>query len=150
MKKTVKKVKRIPFKEFKSIYSKVPRLCVEVVLIEKEGVLLIRRTIEPAIGEWHTPGGTVLKNEHLEEAVKRVAREEIGLEVSVERMLGIIEYVSYKNHFSQDISIAFLVKNISEKVPHTDEHADKFAFFSVLPQKMIKDQKVFYKKVLSL
>jgi ADP-ribose pyrophosphatase YjhB (NUDIX family) len=144
------KVKKIPFDEFKKIYSRVPRLCVEVVLMRKSSLLLIRRTIPPAKGFWHTPGGTVLKGESLHQAVKRVANEELGIKVEVLRFIGVIEYKTYINHYSQDISLAFLVKTKSQKEFVLDGHADKYAFFSALPKNIILDQRKFYKKNIKI
>jgi ADP-ribose pyrophosphatase YjhB (NUDIX family) len=143
----MKKVQKIPFKKFKEIYSRVPRLCVEVVLVQNGSLLLIKRTIEPAKGEWHTPGGTVLKGEDLEQAVMRVAKEELAVKVTVDRFIGVIEYKSYKNHYSQDISLAFLVKTKNTRFD-LDGHADEFGFFTKIPTHTIKEQKEFYSKVL--
>ncbi len=143
-------VKKIPFPKFKKIYSTVPRLCVEVVCVKRNRILLTRRTIAPAIGDWHTPGGTVLKGENLEEAVQRVGKEELGIQVRVKKFLGIIEYVSYKNHYSQDISLAYLVSADSEASFDLDGHADKCDFFSELPQNTILEQKNFYNSVLKI
>lgn len=147
-------VRRIPFPEFKKIYSRVPRLTVEVVVQDQSGsILLIRRTIPPAVGEWHTPGGTVLKGETLHESVLRVGMEELGVNVRVVRCLGVIEYLSYKNHYSQDISIAYLVRIQGKRGLHNtfvlDGHADMYDFFPVnkLPKNIIKEQGVFYRKV---
>lgn len=144
------KVKKIPFKEFKKIYSRVPRLCVEVVLLRGKSLLMIRRSIPPAVGQWHTPGGTVLKGEDLKQTVERVAKEELGLSVQVTKFIGVIEYKSYINHYSQDISLAFLVKSKNNKKIKLDEHADKFGFFPELPKDTIPDQKDFYAKNLGL
>ena len=151
--KKAAKVKRIPFKQFKKIYSHVPRLCVEVVLKSKKGLLLIRRTIKPAGGQWHTPGGTVLKGERLEETVKRVALEELGARVIVKKFLGVVEYTSYANHYSQDISLAFEVSVEGGKIPKRfvlDGHADKYGFFLEIPANTIKDQKNFYAERLKM
>ncbi len=48
-------LKYLPFEEFQEIYSKVPRLCVEVVLRSDEGIMLTKRTINPWKGMWHFP-----------------------------------------------------------------------------------------------
>ncbi|MFA5934542.1 MAG: NUDIX hydrolase [Candidatus Paceibacterota bacterium] len=143
------KVQKIPFDEFKKIYSRVPRLCVEVVFIRNNSLLLIKRTIEPAVGQWHTPGGTVLKGEDLENAVKRVAYEELGIKIKVLKFIGIIEYKSYINHYSQDISLAFLVESKSKDI-NLDGHADEYNFFSEIPKNTILEQKKFYFKNLDI
>ena len=61
--------------DFLSIYSRVPRLCVDLIITSEEGVLLSLRAIEPYLGQWHFPGGTVYKGETIEEAAKRVAKK---------------------------------------------------------------------------
>lgn len=45
-------------------------------------VLLIQRKYEPVKGGWAIPGGFILDNESLEEAVKRELLEETGIEVN--------------------------------------------------------------------
>jgi len=56
-------------KEFDDIYSKVPRLTVEVIVKNRAGgILLTKRAIEPCKGQWHLPGGTVRFGESLLEA----------------------------------------------------------------------------------
>ncbi len=56
------------------------------------GVVLARRENEPARGEWFVPGGRVHKGERLTDAVQRVARDELGTAVTVERTLGAYEH----------------------------------------------------------
>jgi 8-oxo-dGTP pyrophosphatase MutT (NUDIX family) len=76
-----------------NIYSKEPRLTVEVVIIaaNQGGVLLSRRQTGPCRGLWHIPGGTVRFGERLTEAACRVPRGELGLVVDVGPMIGYIE-----------------------------------------------------------
>ncbi|WP_316823071.1 NUDIX hydrolase [Pedobacter gandavensis] len=45
-------------------------------------VLLIKRKIEPYINDWALPGGFVLNNETLEEAVARELKEEAGVSIN--------------------------------------------------------------------
>ncbi|MEK7550872.1 MAG: hypothetical protein AAB535_03770 [Patescibacteria group bacterium] len=54
------KLTKIPYEEFKRIYSKVTRVTVELVLLTKHGVTLTLRNIYPYKKDWHTPGGSVL------------------------------------------------------------------------------------------
>ena len=133
------KVKKIPFKEYKKIYSIVPRLCVEVVLLIDKKIALTKRDIPPAIGKWHIPGGTVLKGENLESAVKRIAKEEMEENVDVQKMLGIIDKYHFTKYFDQPIGIVFLVKlkNISKN------KKKKYKLFKDMPKNMIKAQRDF-------
>ena len=56
-------------------------------------VLLIRRGTPPLLGEWSLPGGVLECGETLREAVIREAREETGLVVETDEMLGVYERV---------------------------------------------------------
>ena len=51
---------KLPFNEFVKIYSKVPRLCVDLLINNDDGFLLALRAIEPGKGQGHFPGATVL------------------------------------------------------------------------------------------
>ena len=101
----------LPKPEYDAIFSRVARLCVEVVIAEPElGVLLALRDVPPNQGAWHIPGGTVLFGERVTDAVKRVARRELGLEVEVDPqgLLGYIEYPShYENGIDSPVGLAF-------------------------------------------
>ena len=62
------------------------RLAVDAVVFgydPKEGisVLLIQRKYDPFKGQWAIPGGLVLENESLEQAVERELEEETGVKV---------------------------------------------------------------------
>ncbi len=101
----------LPKEEYDRIFSIVPRLTVEVVLADERGVLLAERDVEPNIGAWHLPGGTVYWGERVVDAVARKAREELGIAVDVGRLLGYIEYPShYENDLDSPVGLAFLAE----------------------------------------
>ena len=82
----------LPQEEFDWIFSRVPRLTVELVIASTaRGVLLALRDRGPCKGLWHLPGGTVRFGERVVEAVRRVAQDELGLTVSVGQLLGYID-----------------------------------------------------------
>ena len=101
----------LPKHEFDRIFSRVPRLTVELVSLDPtRGVLLALRDIEPCQGMWHLPGGTVRFGEPLTDAVARVGRDELGVEVTAGRLLGYIEYPShYENGLDSPVGLAFEV-----------------------------------------
>jgi ADP-ribose pyrophosphatase YjhB (NUDIX family) len=129
--------------EFEEIYSRVPRLTVEVVVTRADGVLLTRRAIEPCRGLWHIPGGTVRFGERLADAVARVARWELGIEVTESRMAGCIEYPSHPEQgLDCPVGIVFLVTRHSGDV-ELDAQADGHGWFRQLPAPMHGEQARF-------
>jgi len=133
----------LPKKEFDAIFSRVPRLTVEVVISSPErGVLLALRDIEPCKGMWHLPGGTVRFGEPLVEAVTRVARDELGLSVEVGEMLGYIEYPShYENGVDCPVGVAFAARIVDRET--ADTPPSMCDWFQVLPHNMHDEQKDF-------
>jgi ADP-ribose pyrophosphatase YjhB (NUDIX family) len=134
----------LPKAEFDSIFSRVPRLCVEVVIVAADrGVVLMLRDIPPNVGAWHIPGGTVLFAEPVVEAVKRVARYELGLNVEVGELLGYIEYPShYNNGLDSPVGLAFRTEAIGG-LPRAEQLPDGCAWFSRLPAGLYEEQRKF-------
>lgn len=129
--------------EFRDIYSKVPRLTVEVVLRSPAGVLLTLRDIEPCRGLWHLPGGTVRFGEKLLDAVRRVAGRELGIEVVAARPLGYIEYPSHhENGLDSPVGIAFEVVDYTGVIHPNAEAADT-RWFARMPAAMHREQADF-------
>ena len=130
----------LPKEEFEWIFSRVPRLTVEVVISPPErGVLLSLRDIEPCRGLWHLPGGTVRFAEPLVDAVKRVAKSELGVAVTVGPLLGYIEYPShYTNGLDSPVGLAFPAAfSAAPGLPHGCQ------WFKVLPDNMHDEQRRF-------
>jgi ADP-ribose pyrophosphatase YjhB (NUDIX family) len=66
---------------------------VGAIVIDKGAILLVKRDREPAKGQWSLPGGRVERGESLREAVVREVREETGIDVDVEGLIGIAERI---------------------------------------------------------
>lgn len=135
--------------EFKAIYSKVPRLCVDLVIKTSKGVILSLRSIEPYNGEWHFPGGTVFYKEKIVDAIDRVAMGEVGITVKVEKLLGYIEYHSEDKKgrgFGYTVSMAFLCFAGSVDL-NPNEESSEIGVFKKLPPNLIKEQSEFLKKI---
>jgi len=63
------------------------------VIVEIAGrVVLVRRAMEPKRGWWSLPSGFVEYDERPEEAAVREAREETGLEVELDNLLGVYSF----------------------------------------------------------
>ena len=134
-------VKLLPFEKFEDIYTKVPRLCVDIIIRGDDGVLLAKRDITPAKGMWHIPGGTVLWGETNKQAVKRIAKKELSLEVAAFSPLGIIEY-SPKHAFGQSTSIVYVVAVLGGILKGSKE-GKEVKFFKKIPKNTIPEQAEF-------
>jgi 8-oxo-dGTP diphosphatase len=143
----------LPKHEYEAIFSRVPRLSVEVIIAaEDRGVVLSLRDIPPNEGAWHIPGGTVLFGEPVVEAVKRVARAELGLDVDVgvDDLLGYIEYPShYENGLDHPVGLAFRTRPVGG-LPTEDELPKGCAWFSRLPPGLYDEQREFLARRLGL
>jgi hypothetical protein len=141
----------LPKAEFDSIFSRVARLCVEVVIVAPQrGVLLMRRDIPPNVGSWHIPGGTVLFGEPLVQTVKRVARDELGLEVAVGELLGYIEYPShYENGLDSPVGLAFRT-DVVPAFPDAKDLPEGCAWFNHLPAGLYEEQRNFLTRRVGL
>jgi 8-oxo-dGTP diphosphatase len=98
-----------------------PTLTVDVLIPDTEGkVLLIRRGHSPYEGMWCFPGGIVDPGETVAEAAIREVREETGLEVKLDRVLGIYSTLGRdpRGHY---ISIAFVAKPVNADPEVTEE-----------------------------
>lgn len=135
-------MKKLPHNQFFEIYSKVPRLCVEVVIIQSNGILLTLRDIPPAKGFWTFPGGTVNYGESVLDTVRRTAKEEIGVDIKIIKFLGYNDWETNKNATGHSVSLLFLAKIIDGKI-RTDFQAKEARFFKKLPENMVEEDKKF-------
>jgi len=70
-------------------YPSLPVARVEALIHKHDTVLLLKLASEPNLGKWGLPGGAVKTGETVEEAVRREAKEQVGLDVNLEGMLDI-------------------------------------------------------------
>ena len=137
------KVKKIPLKEFTQFYSKVPRFCVDLLIIDKNKVLLTKRDIPPDQGWWHFPGGTVLIGESLKNTIQRVAKEELNTKVKIIKLISLLEY-GYGSGLGYPISAVYSVKPVSKKVAG-GKQAKEIGYFKILPENTLPEVKKFLK-----
>lgn len=140
--------------KFKYIYSRVPRLCVEIVINTPKGILLTLRDIEPCKNLWHIPGGTVYCRETIKDAIGRVAREELSIEVNIVRLAGYAEYPSEEKFRGWGWPIAFqFICKIKSGKPRVNEQARDMHFFKKfkdIPENTIEEHKKILRKLLEI
>ena len=83
-----------------------PKVAVVALVEDPEGRLLYtKRNHEPKLGAWAWPGGWVDRGEVVEEAVAREVKEETGLDVALDGLIGVFSQagqpavlVAYRAH----------------------------------------------------
>jgi colanic acid biosynthesis protein WcaH len=89
---------------FSSFLDAMPQVCVELCLVHDGGVLVAKRANRPVKDEWFWPGSRLYKGEGLATAARRVGREELGIDVTVDRLLGVEEHFWDESAPSEDVS----------------------------------------------
>lgn len=76
-------------------YPSQPLIGVGAIIMNRNKMLIVKRTNEPAKGLWSVPGGVVELGEQLHEALKREVKEETGLEVDIERLVAAVDNIVF-------------------------------------------------------
>jgi ADP-ribose pyrophosphatase YjhB (NUDIX family) len=140
--------KPFTYAEFKKIYSKVPRLSVDVIVKGRHGIALTLRSILPYRNYWHIPGSTVLYGESAMQTARRVARDELNVSICAPNLVGYIEYNEEPHRsFGRSLSLVFLAE-LKSGVLAPDGDASQTALFSRLPTNIIPVQRKFLAKHL--
>jgi ADP-ribose pyrophosphatase YjhB (NUDIX family) len=137
--------------DFDAIYARVPRLTVEVLLELPDGLVLARRDIEPCVGQWHIPGGTVHFGESMVAAVRRVAAIELGIEVTPGELVGYIEYPQMRanGYPGWPVGMAFTATRVSGDLRGSDMGAEVACFRpepASVPDDIIAEQGIFLRQ----
>jgi len=118
----------VPAEVYAEFVARMPQVCVEVVVETDDGVLLTKRTSEPARGEWFWPGSRLYKGEALDDAARRIAREELGLDVGVVERFGVYAHcweTSAEGPSRHTVNVVFRVRpRGSADVTLDDQHSD--------------------------
>ncbi len=73
---------------YAAYYNPKPVAC--AIPVDEEGrVILLRRGFDPGRGRWTFPGGFVDLGESVEEAAHRETREELGMAIELEALVGV-------------------------------------------------------------
>jgi colanic acid biosynthesis protein WcaH len=120
--------------QFLEVIKNTPLIAIDIIVRNKDNkILLFLRKNEPAKNTWFVPGGRIRKDETLDDAFKRITKNELGREYSrnKSRFIGVFENIYDKNFLGIDevrthyIVLTYEIRpsEIPEKFP-TDQHKE--------------------------
>ena len=131
--------------EFKEIFSRVTRLCVELVIKTPQGIILSLRNLPTWNSMWHLPGGMVFYRETVTDAIERVAKDELGIDITIHKLLGYNEYPSEEKErgFGWSVGLMFLCSSKVIDIRPNNNEASEIKMFNELPPSLIEEHKTF-------
>ncbi|MEW6221750.1 MAG: NUDIX hydrolase [Candidatus Hadarchaeota archaeon] len=114
---------------------KKPELSVDVVIKAREGVVLIKRRKNPFRGGWALPGGFVKYKERVEDAAVREVKEETGLEVGIERLVGVYSAPD-RDPRGHTVTVCFLARPVGGRLKAGSDAAGA-RFFKKIPWRKV-------------
>jgi ADP-ribose pyrophosphatase YjhB (NUDIX family) len=95
------------------------RLGCGAAIVDRNRLLLIKRRKNPEAGYWGLPGGKVDPSEDIEAAVRREIAEELGIELALQRLLRLTQFVDAG---SGDLWVApVLLASVRSGMPQINE-----------------------------
>ena len=137
---------RLSKKLFSFIIENTPLISIDLVIENSKGeVVLCKRINEPAKGYWFVPGGRVFKDETLDAAFERIAKEELGINAkrSDAEFIGIYEHFYTNNVFNDDFSTHYIVlghKIISDEQLLLNNQYEAYRLFT--PKELLESDSV--------
>jgi 8-oxo-dGTP diphosphatase len=104
------------------------RMTGEAVIFNQDGKVLLVQQGNRSGGQWELPGGKVKKRESLPDAVVREVKEETGMDVTPERLLGIF-YIRSRNLY--DFVVQCRLTDESAKPQANPPEITACKFFSI-------------------
>ena len=115
--------KRLVCQTCSFIFYQDPKVVAGAIFTLNDGVVLLKRGVEPAMGKWVFPGGYVDRGETVEEAALRETREESQLEIVIGSLLNVYSYPR-----SPNIIIVYAARITGGKLAAGDESVEAATF----------------------
>jgi len=112
---------------------------VDLLIVSPEGLVLVKRKLEPCRGQWAMPGGMVDEGETTEAAAIREAKEETGLDVkllNIERVLSEPK----RDPRGRSISIVYRAEPVGGEL-RADDDAEDAQYFRKAPDNIAFDHR---------
>lgn len=97
--------------DFANLIELAPLVSIDLVVECQEKYLLGKRLNSPAKNFWFVPGGRIFKNEKITDAMERIAKKELGIDITTvpSRFFGTYEHFYTDSYVSDQISTHYVV-----------------------------------------
>jgi colanic acid biosynthesis protein WcaH len=120
---------------FKTVIDSAPLVSIDILLKKDNKILLGKRINKPAQGYFFSIGGRINKNETIDNAMSRIAKNELNIELtSTPEFIGVFEHF-YDDSIYEDVSTHYV--NITyeyqvEEIPGlpTEQHGE-YKWFTI-------------------
>jgi len=133
---------------FSSIIENTPLISIDLIIKDSEGkILLGQRINKPAKNSWFVPGGRIYKDEKIEDAFKRITKDEIGKEfdISNSSFKGVYQHFYDDNVFNDNFSTHYIVLGfelvIKEELSLGTIQHEKYKWFT--QDELLKSDEVY-------
>jgi colanic acid biosynthesis protein WcaH len=129
---------------FKTVLDSTPLVSIDILLKKDNKILLGKRINKPAQGYFFSMGGRINKNESIDNAMARVALNELNIELKyIPKFIGVFEHFYddsiYKNVSTHYVNIAYEYE--VDEIPDlpTEQHSEYqwFAIDELLESKQV-------------
>lgn len=116
-------------KTFKVVIGSAPLVSIDILLKQRNKVLLGRRVNKPARGFFFSTGGRVRKNETLAHAMRRIAKDELNIKLTTNpKFVGIFEHFYndsiYRGVSTHYVNIAYEYETQDNLQLPTEQHSE--------------------------
>ena len=129
---------------FKTVVDSTPLISIDILLKKDNKILLGKRINKPAQGYFFSTGGRINKNESIDNAMARVALNELNIELkSIPKFIGVFEHFYddsiYENFSTHYVNIAYEYE--VEEIPDlpTEQHSE-YKWFTI--DELLKSKQV--------
>ncbi len=102
---------------------KNPALTADIIIVHNSQIVLIKRLNNPYKDCWALPGGFVEYGEKVEDAAIREAKEETGLEVKLEKLVGVYSDPS-RDPRGHTVTVAYIASVIGGELNSNSDAKD--------------------------
>ena len=115
-------------------------ITVDLIIKRPDGsIVLVKRAFDPYKGHWALPGGFLEHGHTVEETALREAREETGLEIAIERVVGVYSDPQ-RDPRGQIISVCLMAREVGGALKAGSD-AEEVRSLKELPVELAFDHK---------